>query len=87
MSYVWGHGTKEHCFMAYSGKRNDQEGSQRGEYILVFDWNGNHVKTFKTDKDFRTFCVNESETKVYATVLNDDLEYDIFEFDILLKKP
>ncbi len=70
--------------MLYSGKtlseNNDIHG--RGQYILQFDWKGNHIKTLKTKMDVHTFCVNESSTKIYGLIMNEDLEYDILQFDI-----
>jgi hypothetical protein len=86
ISYTSAYGTKNFCFMLYSGKTLEDNDNKHGggQYLIVFDWRGNHIKTFVTDKRIGDFCVNESGTKVYATTQNEDLEYDISEFDITL---
>lgn len=83
VSYLRTYGTAEYCYMLYSGKTfGDGTGGMSARYVIIFDWDGDHVRTLELDTDISAFSVNESNTKLYATTLNEDLEYDIREYDL-----
>jgi hypothetical protein len=82
INYTWAYGTVKYCYMLYSGKtysENDQRTSW-GNKIIVFDWNGNYVKTMETDREILTFCVDELTHQIYATIIDNNGEYGIMRF-------
>ncbi|MDR1098349.1 MAG: TolB-like 6-bladed beta-propeller domain-containing protein [Tannerella sp.] len=84
ISYTWAHSTASYCYMLYSGKTYAAKGKRDdgGSYIIVFDWDGNYVKTLETDREIRTFCVDEAGQIIYAVALGDDGEYGIIKFKL-----
>jgi hypothetical protein len=82
VGYTCAYGTTSYCYMLFSGKtyaQNDHR-SEDGNYIIIFDWQGNHVRTLETDREIRNFCVDEPNGMIYATALGDDREYGIMKF-------
>ena len=84
INYTWAQGTSAYCYMLFSGKTysENNEATGGGHYIIVFDWQGNYVKTFETDYEIGTFYVDEINNQVYATALNSDGEYEIMLFKL-----
>jgi hypothetical protein len=84
VGYTCAYGTASHCYMLFSGKTYAENGqrSEGGHYIIVFDWQGNHVRTLETDREIRNFCVDEPNRMIYATALDDDGEYGIMQFKL-----
>jgi hypothetical protein len=83
-SYQWAFGTGSCCYMLFSGKTyaEDKERSGESRYIIVFDWQGNYIKTFHTDYDIKSFCVDEKNNYIYASALDEDFEYIIIKLKI-----
>ena len=81
-AYQWAYGTEKYFYALYFGKSNEQakKESERYKYLIVFDWNGNHIKTYKIDVNMRAFCVDESTEKLYGVVLKE--EFEIMRFDL-----
>jgi hypothetical protein len=83
INYTWAQGTVTYCYMLFSGKTYSENNSAAGGcYIVVFDWQGNHVRTLETDREIKTFCVDEPNRMIYATALDDDGEYGIMQFKL-----
>ncbi|MDR1116296.1 MAG: TolB-like 6-bladed beta-propeller domain-containing protein [Tannerella sp.] len=84
ISYTGACGTASYCYMLYSGKTCAANGerSEGGNCIIVFDWEGNYVKTLEADREIRTFCVDEAAQMIYAAALGDDGEYGIIKFKL-----
>ncbi|GHT70447.1 hypothetical protein AGMMS50239_38840 [Bacteroidia bacterium] len=82
VNYTWAYGTDAHCYLLYSGKtyEGNNQRTDGGNYLIVFDWEGNYEKTLKTDREIRTFCVDEQNSRIYAVALNDIGEYGIMRF-------
>ena len=76
-AYRWIYGTEKYCYMLYSGKSNN---GNKKKHIIVFDWLGNHIKTYKSDVNIITFCVDESDETLFGVVLKD--EYEIMSFKL-----
>ena len=69
MNYLLAYGGK-YCYMLYSGehyRENNKLHSIGGSKIIVFDWNGNYIKSYKTDMFLRAFCVDEENNIIYAS--------------------
>ncbi len=72
INYTWAYGTDNYCYMLYSGKKyKENENMDWGNFIRVFDWNGNYIKTYKTDRDILTFCVDKVDQCIYAVAEDD----------------
>jgi hypothetical protein len=84
IGYVAAFGTASYCYMLFSGKTYAQNNKRTtwGNYIIVFDWLGNYVKTLETDREILQFCVDETNGMIYATALDDDEEYGIIQFKL-----
>lgn len=83
INYTWAQGTAAYCYMLFSGQTYSENNSAAcGHYIVVFDWQGNYIKTLETDHKIKTFCVDEINNQVYATALNSDGEYGIIQFKL-----
>lgn len=84
INYTWAYGTSKYCYMLYSGKtylENDRK-TGWGNTIIVFDWKGNHIRSFATDVDILTFCVDELKNRIYAVALDYNGEYGIRYFNL-----
>ena len=78
-----------YCYMLYSGKPYVDNGKRwppGGSKILVFDWDGNYIKSYKTDVYIISFCVDEVNNIIYASFIDEDDEtgggYNIMQFDL-----
>ncbi len=67
LNYVSAYGGK-YCYMLYSGKTysENNRNSSGGNKIIVFDWEGNYIKSYKVDVSIRSFCVDEENNIIYA---------------------
>lgn len=56
-----------------------------GDYVMVYDWNGNKVKDFVTDRPFNSFVISDNDEYLY-TELNDleTGEERIYRYDLNL---
>ncbi len=84
ISYTSAFGTQSYCYMLFSGETyaDKEKRDSGGNYIVVFDWNGNYVKTFKTDREIYNFCVDVKNDLIYATAQNENGEKNIVKFKI-----
>ena len=68
INYTSAFGSKSYCYMLFSGKTyedNNSSGSG-GNYIIVFDWDGNYIKTYETDHKIYKFFVDEANNYIFA---------------------
>ena len=79
----------EYCYMLYYGKaymENNIRYSHGGSRIIVFDWDGNYIKSYKADVHIFSFCIDEENKIIYASVpdRNDETGggVSIFKFDM-----
>jgi hypothetical protein len=84
VGYTCAYGTASCCYMLFSGKTYAENGqnSEGGHYIIVFDWQGNHIRTLETNREIRNFCIDEPNSTIYATAPDNDGEYGIIKFKI-----
>jgi len=84
MNYRYAYGGK-YCYMLYSGKtylENDRRSSAGGNKIIVFDWNGNYIRSYKTNVNIIQFCVDEEKNLIYATTRDDEGGFTITKFNL-----
>jgi len=85
MNYKDAYGGR-YCYMLYSGKTY-KEGRYGGKRIIVFDWDGNYLKSYKVDVDIWSFCVDEENNILYAIAVDDNDEtgggFNIFQFNLI----
>jgi hypothetical protein len=84
INYTWAQGTASYCYMLFSGKTYSKNNNRAdgGRYIIVFDWQGNYIKTLETDYEIGIFYVDEINNRIYATALNKEGEYEIMQFKL-----
>jgi hypothetical protein len=83
LGYTWAFGGEKYCYFFYTGKSVSEMAGKKNfkNHILVFDWNGNHIKTFETKKNIQTFCVDERNHLMYGTALVEG-EFVIMRFPL-----
>ena len=88
LNYRAAYGDK-YCYMLYSGKPHVENGKPTragGNRIIVFDWNGNYLRSYKTEEVIVSFCVDEENNIIYAAVRDDNDEsgggFSIFKFNM-----
>ena len=79
----------KYCYMLYSGKPYLDNGKRRtvgGKKIIVFNWDGNYIKSYKADVEILSFCVDEVNDIIYASIIDEDDEtgggYNIVQFNL-----
>jgi len=82
IGYMAAFGTANYCYMLYCGKtlgecKNKGYGN---EYIIIFDWKGDYIRTLKSDYRIIDFCVDEINSTIYAIVLDQNGECEIAKF-------
>lgn len=81
MGYKGAYGGDKYCYTLYLGKTFEE--NKHNKYwaanIIVFDWKGNHVKSYKLNVPILSFCVDEKNETIYGLSRKDD-EYVIMKF-------
>jgi hypothetical protein len=67
--YIHVYETGDYCYLLYSGGKGRRFD---GKWIFVFDWQGNHLKSYELDIPAHKFCVDETCQTLYAIVRNGD---------------
>ena len=87
MNYFAAYGG-EYCYMLHSGKTYLEHGRFPfgGSRIIVFDWNGKYLRSYKSEEVIMSFCVDEENNIIYALVRDDNDEngggFSIVQFKI-----
>ena len=71
-------GSKEYVFALYNGKKLQDGASE----ILVFDWSGEFVGRYKSDKAFVRIAVDYSGKNLLGIHINDEGGTDVFKLKI-----
>ena len=50
--------------------------------MQVYDWQGNPVKKYKTDRPLQSICVDEKRGKVYAISMTPEREQILISFKL-----
>ncbi|MDR1562923.1 MAG: TolB-like 6-bladed beta-propeller domain-containing protein [Dysgonamonadaceae bacterium] len=68
MNYKGAYGTNRYCYMLYAGEKYGEKHKRTtgGKIILKFDWNGNYIKTFQTESNIYSFCVDNKDRTIYG---------------------
>ncbi len=71
-------GAKDHVYCLYDGSTDYTAKSK----ILVFDWNGKHIKTYQADRQLKQIAINEAENKIIALAANEQYGRDVVEYKL-----
>ncbi len=73
-----------YIFALYSGRTIEKfpNNNYLGNSIMVFDWEGNPINWYETDKALRCFTINEERHKLYAISEDEGGEYELLEFNL-----
>ena len=71
-------GTKKYVYCLYDGTTDYTANSK----IIVFDWNGKHIKTYQTDRCLKQIAVNETDTEIIALATNELHRRDVLCYKI-----
>ncbi|MDR2679349.1 MAG: TolB-like 6-bladed beta-propeller domain-containing protein [Tannerella sp.] len=74
LGYKGAWGGEKYCYLLFSGKsyaENDHR-TIGGKYLFVFTWDGQFVKSYRTDRDILSFCADEKNGIIYAIVRHED---------------
>jgi hypothetical protein len=84
MTYKGAYGTDRYCYMLYSGETFGERHARStgGKKIVVFDWKGAHVKTFEADKLIFSFCVDETDSNLFAVTHDEEEGFVITSFSL-----
>jgi hypothetical protein len=84
MAYKGASGTDQYCYMLYSGEKYGERDARTtgGKKIIVFDWNGVYIKTFEVDKTVFSFCVDKTDSVLFAITHDENEGYLITSYDI-----
>jgi len=84
INYNGSFGSETYCYMLFSGKTNEEKENitSGGNYIIVFDWDGNYIRTFQSYYEILYFYVYEENNLIYAIVRSEDGEAKIAQFKL-----
>ena len=77
-----------YCYMLYSGETLLEKNGQKagGSKIIVFDWEGNYLKSYKTNIEILSFCIDEENQIMYAAARDKNDEdgggFNVFQFNL-----
>ncbi len=85
--------SEENIYMLYSGKTfnlfsgfSDLEELKASKNILVFDWNGNPIKSIQFDKDVLYISYDKNAERLYCLGINEDGEYRLYYVENLVER-
>lgn len=68
-------------YALYSGKSIKESKNNFGQYILIFDWEGNFIKSFKLDQFTFSITIDERSGTLYG-IVHESLEPGIYKYKI-----
>ncbi|KAF5045841.1 TolB-like 6-blade propeller-like protein [anaerobic digester metagenome] len=75
--------TDDYIYMIFSGKKfKDHKKNNTGNYIYVYDWEGNPVKSFQINGGVYRFALDEDEQRIYLINFDKDGNERIGYFDL-----
>ena len=77
--------TEKYIYALYSGRTREEEGTESYEAndILLYDWEGNPVVNYKTDRFIRNIKYDEDEEIFYSYIVNSETGLpEIFTFEL-----
>jgi hypothetical protein len=84
MAYKGAYGTHQYCYVLYSGEKYGKRHIRTtgGTKIIVFDWNGAYIKTFEVDKTIFSFCVDKTNSVLFAITHDENEGFLITRYDL-----
>jgi hypothetical protein len=84
MAYKGACGTDRYAFLLYSGERFGEHHARStgGKTILMFDWEGNHIKTFEADRTIFSFCTDSDAQTLYAITYENENVFSVTRFNL-----
>ncbi|SHG74771.1 TolB-like 6-blade propeller-like [Fodinibius roseus] len=73
--------TDKRIYALYSGKKITEKKNNLGKYVLVFDWDGNFIKSFELDRYAFSISVDDKKGMLYS-IIPESLEPGIYEYNI-----
>ena len=75
--------SEKYVYALYSGRSFEEYrmSAYEGETVLVYDWTGDLVKTYRLDIPINQFCIDENERIMYATANIPDPTIVCFQLD------
>jgi hypothetical protein len=74
--FIYLYGTEEYLYCLYAGTADYSEPSK----IMLFRWNGSHVKTWQMDRHIRSIAVEQSDDYIMAIALNKEGGQDVIRY-------
>lgn len=82
MHYKGAYGTEQYYYALYSGRKYGEPHRQGGKKIIMFDWKGNYIKTFVSDKIIYSFCIDKTNQTLFAIVNEEEEGFVIMSFNL-----
>jgi hypothetical protein len=76
--------TEKRIYALYCGKSIEEMikiGAFAGEYIHIFDWNGNPLQRLELQRFITHFCVDEFNKKLYALEYDPEIELVVYDLN------
>ena len=76
--FIYIFGTKKYVYCLYDGTTDYTANSK----IIVFDWQGKHIKTYQADRCLKQIVVNETDTEIIALAANEQYGRDVVRYQV-----
>ena len=74
--------SKDFFYVLYNGAKMEKKNDNTLMYILKLAMDGTLSKKYNVNSRIRNICVSEDDTKMYAILLNEDLDYVIAKTEL-----
>ncbi|MFA8432935.1 MAG: BF3164 family lipoprotein [Marinifilaceae bacterium] len=76
--------TEEKIYMLFSGRTYEEykDRCQYGNFILVYDWEGNPLKAYQVDLDLKSIAVDEKLNRIYAIAVDDEYTSKLVQYSL-----
>ena len=71
-------GTPRYVYCLYSGSKNFSGKSK----IVIFQWDGKHVRTWESDRSIRSIAVDEDDKYILAIVSKENGGQDVIRYEL-----
>ncbi|WP_373250598.1 BF3164 family lipoprotein, partial [Bacteroides thetaiotaomicron] len=74
--------SKDFFYVLYNGAKMEKKNDNTLMYILKLAMDGTLSKKYNVNSRIRNICVSEDDTKMYAILLNEDLDYVVAKTEL-----